>query len=238
MSFTVDDFHDLVRLLGQHPEWQAELRRQLLTDELLELPALVRQLAEAQVRTEQRLDALTARVDALTARVDTLVEAQVRTENQLGTLVKQVSALGDRLGTLDGDVLEWRYERYAHAYFSRLARRIRVVDSSRLTNLLDDAADEGRLTDAERDEVILADLVLVGQRPPDRAETYYLVEISAGVGPDDVRRAIDRAAILAKLGRPTIPVVAGRWINYDAREYAQTSGVWQVVDGQTIPPGG
>lgn len=231
MSFTVDDFQDLVRLLGQHPEWQAELRRQLLTDELLELPALVRQLAEAQVRTEQRLD-------ALTARVDTLVEVQVRIENQLGTLVRQVSSLGDRLGTLDGDVLEWRYERYAHAYFSRLARRVRVVDKGRLANLLDDAADEGRLTDAERDEVILADLVLVGQRVPDRVETYYLVEISVGVGPDDVRRSIDRSSILAKLGRPTVPVVAGRWINYDAREYAQTNGVWQVVDGQTIPPGG
>jgi len=46
MAFTVEDFQDLLRLLEDHPQWQVELRRRLLTDELLELPALVRQLAE------------------------------------------------------------------------------------------------------------------------------------------------------------------------------------------------
>jgi hypothetical protein len=44
VAFTVDDLQDLLRLLEQHPEWRAELRRYVLTEELLELPALVRQL--------------------------------------------------------------------------------------------------------------------------------------------------------------------------------------------------
>jgi len=39
MPFTVEDFQDLIRLLAQHPEWQAELRLHVLSDELLELPA-------------------------------------------------------------------------------------------------------------------------------------------------------------------------------------------------------
>jgi hypothetical protein len=47
MPFTVQDFPDLLRLLEQHPEWQAEMRRHVLTEELLELPALVRRLTEA-----------------------------------------------------------------------------------------------------------------------------------------------------------------------------------------------
>ena len=42
MAFTVRDFTDLVRLLNEHPEWQSELRRIVLTDELLTLPDLVR----------------------------------------------------------------------------------------------------------------------------------------------------------------------------------------------------
>ncbi len=33
---TVNDLHDLVRLLTEHPEWQVELRRLILTDELLD----------------------------------------------------------------------------------------------------------------------------------------------------------------------------------------------------------
>jgi len=35
-----------LRLLEARPEWRAELRRLLIPDELLELPAVVRQLAE------------------------------------------------------------------------------------------------------------------------------------------------------------------------------------------------
>lgn len=37
MSFTVDDFQGLLRLLDERPEWRAELRRRLLGDELIEL---------------------------------------------------------------------------------------------------------------------------------------------------------------------------------------------------------
>lgn len=59
MAFTVSDFHDLMRLLDQHPEWRAELRRLLLTEELLSLPQVVRELAEAQARTEEALRILT-----------------------------------------------------------------------------------------------------------------------------------------------------------------------------------
>jgi hypothetical protein len=107
MSFTVDDFHDLVRLLEQHPDWKAMLRQQMVGPELLALPDLVRQLTEAQLRTEQRLDTLTARVeelaaaqarteqrlDTLTARVEELAAAQGRTEQRLDTLTARVEEL-------------------------------------------------------------------------------------------------------------------------------------------------
>src|SRR6266478_207140 len=55
MAFTVQEFHDLVALLTQHPEWQAELRRLVLTEELLALPQIVHDLAEAQQRTERQI---------------------------------------------------------------------------------------------------------------------------------------------------------------------------------------
>lgn len=55
MAITVNDLHDLIRLLEEHPEWRAEMRRVLLTDELLQLPDLVRDLIEAQRRTEQQV---------------------------------------------------------------------------------------------------------------------------------------------------------------------------------------
>ncbi len=66
MTFTVADFSDLVRLLTEHPEWQAELRRLILSEDILTLPQVVRELTEAQRRTEEP--------------VEELAEAQRRTE--------------------------------------------------------------------------------------------------------------------------------------------------------------
>lgn len=60
--FTVSDFRDLVHLLDQHPDWREELRRLVLTDEVLSLPKTMHELAEAQRRTEVRMDQLTARM--------------------------------------------------------------------------------------------------------------------------------------------------------------------------------
>ncbi|MGQ9555324.1 MAG: hypothetical protein ACUVWR_14585, partial [Anaerolineae bacterium] len=74
MSFTVREFRDLIRILEEHPEWREELRRQVLSEELLRLPeelaAFRAEARERMDRLEQALIALTARVDALTARVD------------------------------------------------------------------------------------------------------------------------------------------------------------------------
>ncbi|MCS6773687.1 MAG: hypothetical protein NZ693_06200 [Thermoflexales bacterium] len=56
MGFSAADFRDWINMLYEHPEWRDELRRLVLTDELLQLPALVRELSET-VRTlaeEQR----------------------------------------------------------------------------------------------------------------------------------------------------------------------------------------
>ena len=59
MAFTADEFHDLVRIVEAHPEWRAELRRLVLTDELLALPeqvgALTREVTALAV-SQQRLE--------------------------------------------------------------------------------------------------------------------------------------------------------------------------------------
>ena len=118
MSFTVEDYHDLTQLLREHPEWRDELRRLLLSDELLSLPEVVRELAQAQRRTEDRLSALTEaqqrteeRLNALAGIVKELVEAQRRTEERLDALAGTVKELveaqqrtEERLDALAGTV--------------------------------------------------------------------------------------------------------------------------------------
>ncbi len=315
MPFRVEDFHDLVRLIEQRPEWRAELRRLVLSEELLELPDIVRNLAEQMVvltarvdqltarvdqlaeqmvvltarvdeltarvdqltarvdeltarvdqltaRVDQlaeqmvvltaRVDQLTARVDELTARVDQLAEqmvvltarvdqlaaAQVATEERLSRveeallqLTRRVDLLDERVADLRGDFLERRYERHAGAYFSPLVRRVRPVDPDELDDLLDEGLEARRLTEQETREVRRADLILRGRRPENGEPHYLIVEVSAGIGASDVRRASRRASLLGRL-RPALAVVAGEFVTRDARELAASLGVTIVTDGR------
>jgi len=84
MAFDVKDYLDLVRLLREHPKW--ELRRLVLTDELLTIPGLVRELAEAQRRTEER-------VGRLEAVMEELAEVQWRTQEEIRALELTIKTL-------------------------------------------------------------------------------------------------------------------------------------------------
>jgi hypothetical protein len=145
--------------------------------------------------------------------------------------------LASDITTIKACVLEERYRLHAPGYFGRIARRVRVVDPTALVDQLDTATEQGVLTEPEREALLLADIVLTGQRHADHQDVYLLVEVSGGIGPYDVQRAADRAVVLAKLGRPALPVVAGERITDDGSELAQKRGVWQVLDGQTVAPG-
>ncbi len=327
MAFTVTDFHDLVRLLEAHPEWRAELRRLVLSEELLRLPETVDErvdrleaalatLAEAQVRTEARLtrlvevqeqtgeqlrrltevqlrtearleglathvEELTVRLDVLTARVDALAEAQTRTETrlevltarvddlaaQLGGLATRVNDLTARLETLTtrvdalaeaqarteaelrrlaeivarlvqgqdrlerdfarmrGSDLERRYRENIRRFFAPVVRHPRPASDDGIYRLLDDALARGALTDEEITGIEQADLIVLGIDRQTREPVYLVTELSWTVGPDDVRRAIERARLLARAGVSARPVVGGHQLTGAAARLAQEHGV-------------
>src|SRR5438309_9528553 len=93
----IRDFHDVVRLLEEHPEWRAELRRLILSDELLALP--------------QQMARLTEQVSRLTEQIAALTEiAQHQTAE---------------LARLKGDGLEVRYTLRGGPSLTRVVRRPR-----------------------------------------------------------------------------------------------------------------
>ncbi len=218
MAFTVEDYQDLVQLLMENPQWRIELRQLLLGDDFLALPAIVRDLAEAQLRTEERLE-------ALAQRVEELAEAQKRA-------VTSIQALTTRLNALDGRVFELMYRDKATAYFGGLLRRLRVVQPNALEDVL-----EARLTQKEMLNVFRLDLLLNGrlrQAPPDLAdrEVWLAVEVSLTIEDEDVERACERAKYLQKAGYCAIPVVAGRDIYMSADNLARSSSVAMLLDGR------
>jgi uncharacterized protein YoxC len=104
MAFTAQDYGDLARLLVEHPEWRLELRRLLLTEELLTLPETVQALAEAQQRTEERLEKLEATVESLTEQVRGLTEQVRGLTEQVRGLTEQVHGLTEQVHGLTEQV--------------------------------------------------------------------------------------------------------------------------------------
>lgn len=122
----------------------------MLTRELLALPEVVRKLAEAQKRTEARLEVLTARVDVLTVRVKSLTI-------NVQDLVKSQQQIVNTLSGMKGRLLELSYRERAVAYFGRLLRRPQVVSINDLWETL-----EGQLSRLEFDDVLALDLIVQG----------------------------------------------------------------------------
>jgi predicted nuclease with TOPRIM domain len=71
------------------------LRRLLLTEELLGLPGLVRELVEAQRRTEERVGGVEERVSRIEEYIAALADAQRRTEERVGRVEEQIAALAE-----------------------------------------------------------------------------------------------------------------------------------------------
>ncbi len=252
MAFTVQDYHDLARLLYEHPEWREELRRLLLPDELLALPEVVRQLALAQQRTEERLSRLEMTVQRLIEQVSALTEGQQRLTEQVSILTEgqkrlteQVSALiegqkrltegqqglTDTVGGLKGDVLEITYRGKAPAYFGTLLRRAKVTELHALEDAL-----EAALTPDEFRDIFRLDLLMSGKlrHAPESPDIFLAVEISSVVDRTDVSRAVHQADLLRKAGYRALPVVAGKEVTQGGETTAREQNVVLMQDGQVL----
>lgn len=117
-------------------------------------------------------------------------------------------------------------------------RRTHVLTDDELVALLEEAVARGVLSEDGMDEIGRADVVVRGQRRESPDEVYLVVEVSWGVGPGDVERAVRRAALLSQTGLHAMPVVAGECITDEAAELARAMRVWQVLDERVTAPNG
>lgn len=229
MPFTVEDFQDLVQLLDERPQWRSELRRLVLSDEYLALPE---QLAEFRREVAEQIAELRRDMEQRFCEVEKQI-AELRGDTDV-----HFHRVNVQIGQLKGENLERRYRERAHAYFGRLLRKGRVVGSQELSDLLEEAADRGVLSQSDREEVAWADLIMRGRWRADGRQVMVLAEVSWVVDRNDVRRAVDRAALLARLGTPVVPVVAGDSVTERAADMARSRNVWQILDGRLVEPDG
>ncbi|MDA8062745.1 MAG: hypothetical protein M0T80_10030 [Actinomycetota bacterium] len=225
---SAEELRRILRLIESDAGLRAEVRRAVLTDDLLDLP---RRVVELDARLTERMDQLTERLDQLTERLDRLTERMSSFEIALEKLVDMVRRHDVRLGMLSG----WRYEaswqEHANAFLgSRGFRKVRRLPTEALGEMLDDAEEAGSLTPAQRDDAILVDAVHRAVRRDDGVQVAVAAEVSVRIHFEDVQRAERRAALLrGALGLDTVACVAGASIDPLAAARAESAGVLVVL---------
>ena len=231
LTARVDDLTQQVQQLTVRMD-QLAARVDSLTERMEQLTARVDDLTQQVQQLTVRMDQLTARVDSLTERMDQLAA-------RVDQLTVDTQRLTGEFGKLKGWQLEERYFRRAPAYFAPILRRIRALSPEELAELLDSLENAGQLSEAEVRDIQNADVVVRGRDRETGEERYLLVEVSVGVGLEDVERAARRANLLARaLNVPVLPVVAGEYFRAEAMRAANELGVWKVLDGGCEPPKG
>lgn len=223
MPFAADDFRDFIQLVEQHPEWRAELRRHVLSDELLELPSVVRQLADDLVQLTARVDQLTARLEDLAAAIDQLTAQVSALASELGALTRSHEALRHEVGALS-ELVGARAEMDAERVLIRVLQEkgYELLDRPGPIDALDGEVD-----------------VVAQVRDAMGGRFWVLVEAKARLRRGDVRgwdRRIQDPGFLALLEAegviaPFLAYAFGLRVYRDAQDQARSSGIG-ILDPQ------
>jgi hypothetical protein len=224
VTFTVNDARDLIRLLTEHPEWRAELRPLILTDELLSLPDLVRQ-------NTLSIELLTADVTELRRAVEGIDQRLLKLERGFIQLDGRVGRIESDVAELKGQTLEFRYERHIASYLSRHLRRIRNVTLDDL-DLVHEALQSGRLSEDDWEQLGETDILLLARTDPAAAEVAVAVEVSNTIDLHEIERARRRADVLQAAGYQSVALVAGRSIDSRDRQRAVEERVAVILGGR------
>jgi hypothetical protein len=181
-----------------------------LTGVVKELADSQKELAEAQRRTEERVEELT--------------EAQKRTEDTLTDVVKTQQKMLIRLDRLDGHMLEDKVAKNLPAFLGREFRRCRVLERADFVEGL-----EGRLPEADLADLMRADVIATAKRAEQLV--HLVVEVSCTADADDIDRAVRRAAALAAAGFTAIGIVACESISPQTLAAARMHGLRVLANG-------
>lgn len=203
MVTPINTFQDILDAMERDPALLDALRRHILTDDLLELPAQVKVLTE-------NVAALTKNVNNLSENVKALTQDAKATK-------ADIARMGGHLSNLMGTNYESTVARIA----DRLARRYlrvrnpAVVARAKGANATpplpvgDQAAEAGTISWDEADDLALSDVIVAGL-VEEGEDVFVVAEISMTVQQRDRGNAARRAEILQRAtGTPTIPVTIG-----------------------------
>ena len=248
----ITTFKDILDAMEQRPELLEAMRQHIIDQELMQIPAAVRELAQtlrefiASTNARfQRIESDISDLKANQARMQadiTQMQADIaqmqadiaRMDATISRIETDISSMKGTLGRLLGN----EYERKATQRAIRLAiRRLGmtnpvVIHASAIPHktgiyqMADQAILAGRITADQSDDLDEADIIIHDQD----ADTYALAEISITLDADDAARARRRADILSGVTQtPVNAALIGAQALDQCRAAAQQTAVTIIL---------
>jgi chromosome segregation ATPase len=148
----------------------------------------------------QRFDEVNQRFEKLEKGQEEMKERQERMEEILKR--HEIS-----IQELKGWQLEHKVRTNICAYLGRYIRKCRIKDKSEIADELDEYVERNIISESERDEVLLLDILVIGISKRTNEEIYIAVEVSYKIGDYDVERAIKRMEILKRIYKKEVKAV-------------------------------
>jgi len=230
-----------------------------LRAEVAELRQEVRSVAERQERMEKRLDQIEQRQERMEQRMERMEQRQERMEQRQERMEQRLERMEERqdrmeqrqdrmerrlqrletdVGHLKGTVKEITYRTNFLGYFGFWV--LSAEDPwRRLWEKIEEALQEGMLTQDELTDLRSADLLWLGVLRRGKfagQEILIVAEFSWTVQREDVERALRRASLARKAGFWSLPLVAGtEWESAELKNEAIAKGVVCVENGRVDP---
>ena len=214
----------IIAELQANPDAQRLLLRALLTNEFLGMPA--------------RLDRIEKDVAELRADVAVLKEDVAVLKGDVAVLKGDVAVLKTDMAGLKGTDFENRLHRKIDSLMCQAfaLRRPHVVQGTLQSRdpdffeRVEDALEEGLITEEQRGRIADTDFILRAQRRADRASIWIAVEASNTVHVKDIQRVRATADTLGKVfNAETLAVTVGHGIGDMDLERADASGVRHIT---------
>ena len=239
---SINNIDDLARILREQPEWADAIRSLLLSKELLDLPNQFAEFVEVTNRNFQlvheRLARLEADMTAVKADVAVLKTDMTEVKADVGVLKTDMGQVKGQMGNVLGINYEIKIEKNIGSIAGRhlQVRRINILKGAwiglapSLMDLIEQAEDDGLITEEQSYELGLTDLIFDCRRRDDASVLHVAAEISVTIGNSDITRASERADILrAVINRPVVPAVIGSRIDETRSAMAATNNVTVIL---------
>lgn len=192
MAMIIESTDDFIRALRQNEEFRAAARRELLTQELLELP---RRFAEYTAATDKRLDILTSDVSVL--------------KTDVAGLKTDVAELKTDVGALKGFTFESRLQaaglpQMVREFGLRRTRIVKLAEDNRVSEEFNsaiwEAEDEGIISESEYNRLTVTDMIVRARlRGDSDAVAFVVAEASYSIDEDDIGKVRLSAEVVQKV---------------------------------------